>query len=89
MDTADFLYSNLDLFVVPMSIMELTDLTIEEKMCYIVLRSFSNPRGDAKIPSYATIARLGSMSQSSARLAIQGLHSKGLLHGEYAPPNDV
>ena len=80
--TQEFLQDNLRVFVVPVEILDVPETSIYEKMAYMVLRSFSNPREAVAFPSYATIARLGSMSRRQAIYAVQGLVEKGLLRKE-------
>jgi len=77
--TKEYIKDELKVFVVPCSILDFPDLTIYEKMVYVVLRSFANPREAMAFPKYATIAALGSMSKRQAMRAVQGLVEKGLL----------
>lgn len=80
--TQELLQDNLRVFVVPVEILDVPEISIYEKMAYTVLRSFANPREAVAFPSYATIARLGSMSRRQAIYAVQGLVEKGLLRKE-------
>jgi len=72
----------LRVFIVPVDIMDVPDLTIYEQMAYMVLRSYVNPTDPTAFPSYPTIARRGRMSKSSAIRAIEGLIQKGLIMKE-------
>jgi len=72
----------LRVFIVPVDIMEIPDLTIYEQMAYMVLRSYVNPTDPTAFPSYPTIAKRGRMSRSSAIRAIEGLIQKGLITKE-------
>jgi hypothetical protein len=75
----DKLNSDLNAFIVPVEILTIKGLTIYEKMAYVVIRSFCNPRDNSAFPSYKTIAENGSMSRLTAIRAVQGLEEKGLL----------
>ena len=79
---ADKLKDQLRVFVVPVDIMEVPDLTIHEQMTYIVLRSFANAHSDTAFPSYATIARIGRMTRRHAINCVASLIEKGLLTKE-------
>jgi len=72
----------LRVFIVPVDIMDVPDLTIYEQMAYMVLRSYVNPTNPTAFPSYPTIAKRGRMSRSSAIRAIEGLIQKGLITKE-------
>lgn len=72
----------LRVFIVPVDIMDVPDLTIYEQMTYIVLRSYVNPTDPTAFPSYPTIAKRGRMSRSSAIRAVEGLVQKGLITKE-------
>lgn len=72
----------LRVFIVPVDIMDVPDLTIYEQMAYMVLRSYVNPSDPTAFPSYPTIAKRGRMSRSSAIRAIEGLIQKGLIMKE-------
>ncbi len=79
---AEFLQDNLRVFVVPVELMDFPDLDIYEQMIYMVLRSFCNPRNNSAFPKYATLAKLGRMSERKAIDAIKGLIEKGLIKKE-------
>lgn len=79
---ADKLNDQLRVFVVPVDIMEVPNLTIHEQMVYIVLRSFANAHSNTAFPSYATIARLGRMTRRHAINCVSSLVEKGLLTKE-------
>ena len=79
---ADKLNDQLRVFVVPVDIMEIPDLSIYEQMTYIVLRSFANAHSSTAFPSYATIARLGRMTRRHAINCVGVLIEKGLLTKE-------
>jgi rubrerythrin len=72
----------LRVFIVPVDIMNVQNLTIYEQMTYMVLRSYVNPTDPTAFPSYATIAKRGRMSRSSAIRAVEGLAQKGLIKKE-------
>ena len=72
----------LRVFIVPVDIMDVPDLTIYEQMTYMVLRSYVNPTDPTAFPSYPTIAKRGRMSRSSAIRAVEGLVQKGLITKE-------
>lgn len=72
----------LRVFIVPVDIMDVPDLTIYEQMLYMVLRSYANPTNPTAFPSYPTLARRGRMSRSSAIRAVDGLVQKGLITKE-------
>lgn len=78
----EFLTDSLRVFVVPVDIMNVPDLTIYEQMVYMVLRSFANPQSPTAFPSYATIAKLGRMCRRQAISSVAGLLEKGLLKKE-------
>lgn len=78
----EFLQDNLRVFVVPVELMDFPDLDIYEQMIYMVLRSFCNPRNNSAFPKYATLAKLGRMSERKAIDAIKGLIAKGLIKKE-------
>lgn len=78
----ELLQDNLRVFVVPVEILELSELSIYEKMAYIVIRSHANARNASAFPSYATIAAEGSMSRRKAIDAVAALVEKGLLRKE-------
>jgi hypothetical protein len=79
---AEFLQDNLRVFVVPVDILNVPDLTTHEKMVYIVLRLFANPHKPEAFPSYETIARLGSMTRRHAINCVKSLVEKGVLRKE-------
>ncbi|MCY9771470.1 helix-turn-helix domain-containing protein, partial [Paenibacillus alvei] len=55
----------LRVFIVPVDILDVPDLTSSEKLVYIVLRSYSyvNPSDSSAFPDYETIARKASLSR--------------------------
>ena len=65
-------------FTTPVAILE-ADLTIHEKMAYIVIARHANADGKGAYPSYKTIAQEGSMGRTSAIEAVKGLVEKGYL----------
>ena len=83
------LKDNLNVFVVPVEIMDVPGLDIYEQMVYIVLRSYANARESTAFPSYKTIAEAGRMSRRKAIDAVASLTDKGLLkkemQGKYDP----
>ncbi|MGF7036755.1 hypothetical protein J2T17_007830 [Paenibacillus mucilaginosus] len=78
----ELLQDKMRVFVVPVEILEVPDLSIYEKMAYIVIRSHANVRDASAFPSYATIAKEGSMSRRKAIDAVAMLIEKGLLRKE-------
>lgn len=78
----EFIKDNLRVFVVPVDVLELEELSIYEKMVYIVLRSFCNPHKAEAFPSYETIAKMGSMSRRHAIRCVNSLIEKGLIKKE-------
>ena len=80
-----YIQDNQRIFIVPIDILDIPDLTVYEQMAYIVLRSFANMRQQSAFPSYATIAKLGRMSRDAAIKAIQKLAEKGLITKETRP----
>lgn len=85
----EFLQDDLRVFVVPVDIFEVPDLTMAEQMVYIVLRSYCNPHEPVAFPSYETIAQKARMSRRNAIRIVQSLTEKGLLsketRGKYDP----
>lgn len=75
----EFLQDDLRVFVVPVDILNVPDLTTHEKMVYVILRSFANPHKAEAFPSYETIARMGSMSRRHAINCVKRLVEKGLI----------
>lgn len=71
-------------FEVPNSLLTFPNLSWQAQMTYIVLLRFLGPNPDASraFPSYATIARLGRMSRSSAIRAVKELERNGLVQKE-------
>lgn len=78
----EFIKDDLRVFVVPVDVLEMEDLSIYEKMTYIVLRSFCNPHKAEAFPSYDTIAKMGSMSRRQAIYCVNSLIKKGLIKKE-------
>jgi len=78
----EFLQDNLKVFVVPVELMDFPDLDIYEQMIYMVLRSYCSPRNNSAFPKYATLARLGRMSERKAIDAVKGLIEKHLIKKE-------
>jgi hypothetical protein len=78
----EFLQDNLKVFVVPVELMDFPDLDIYEQMLYMVLRSYCSARNNSAFPKYATLARLGRMSERKAIDAIKGLIEKRLIKKE-------
>lgn len=78
----EFIKDDLRVFVVPVDVLELEELSIYEKMVYIVLRSFCNPHKPEAFPSYDTIAKMGSMSRRQAIYCVNSLMEKGLIKKE-------
>ncbi|PPA80792.1 hypothetical protein C4A76_25465, partial [Brevibacillus laterosporus] len=74
----DNLQDTLRVFVVPTDILK-AELTIHEKMTYVVIRSFANAQDSTAFPSYGTIAEMGSMSRRQAIRCVDSLVEKGLL----------
>jgi hypothetical protein len=68
----------LRVFVVPVDILE-TNLSIYEKMVYIVLRSHCNAYESTAFPSIPRIARLAGMGQTKTKEVIKSLVEKGLI----------
>jgi len=73
----------LRVFVVPLDILKMNELSIYEKMVYIVLRSFVNPHELKAFPSYKTIAELGGMSLRKAKDSVQKLVEFGLIQKQH------
>ena len=67
------------MFVVPLQILEDENLTSQEKLIFVVLRSFANPHTNVVFPSRKTIAKLASVSVSSVKRSINKLVEKGYL----------
>jgi hypothetical protein len=61
------------------SIFEATDLSIYEKMAYIVISSHATTTDQRSWPSYSTIAKKASMSDRKAKQAVKVLEKKGLI----------
>lgn len=78
----EFIKDDMRVFVVPVDVLELEELSIHEKMVYIVLRSFCNPHKAEAFPSYETIAKMGSMSRRHAIRCVKSLIEKGLIKKE-------
>ncbi len=76
---SEFLQDDLRVFVVPVDILNVSDLTTHEKMVYVILRSFANPHKAEAFPSYETIARMGSMTRRHAINCVKQLVEKGLI----------
>ena len=79
---SDFIQDDLKVFVVPVEILDRDDLTTHEKMVYITLRSYANPHEPQAFPSYATIAKKGSMSRRQAIRCVESLVQKGIIRKE-------
>ncbi|MEK4876462.1 helix-turn-helix domain-containing protein [Bacillus sp. FSL W8-0102] len=73
------LKDTLRVFVVPTEILDMEELTIYEKMVYVVLRSYANSQDDTAFPSYDTIAKKASMSKRKAIDCVEKLVKLGLL----------
>lgn len=73
------LRDTLRVFVVPTEILDMEELTIYEKMVYVVLRSYANSQDDTAFPSYETIAKKASMSKRKAIDCVEKLVKLGLL----------
>ena len=69
-------------FTAPTSILETKDLTIHEKMTYIVIAAHADRRGQNSFPSYETIAEEGAMSRRHAIRCVASLIEKGYLEKE-------
>lgn len=78
----EYIKDSMRVFVVPVEILEIEDLSIYEKMVYITLRSYANAHKAEAFPSYATIAKMGSMSRRQAMRCVQNLIEKGLIQKE-------
>jgi len=76
---ANQLKDTLRVFVVPTEILDMEELTIYEKMVYVVLRSYANSQDDTAFPSYETIAKKASMSKRKAIDCVEKLVKLGLL----------
>lgn len=61
------------------SVMEAKDLSIYEKMAYIVISSHATANDQRCWPSYTTIARKASMSLRKAKDSVKSLQEKGLI----------
>lgn len=79
---SEFIQDDLKVFVVPVEILDRDDLTTHEKMVYITLRSYANPHEPQAFPSYATIAKKGSMSRRQAIRCVESLVQKGIIRKE-------
>jgi hypothetical protein len=61
------------------SILEARDLSVYEKMAYIVISSHATATDQRSWPSYSTIATKGSMSVRKAKDAVKSLEEKNLI----------
>lgn len=66
-------------FIVPLQVLEDQVLSVNEKMVYIVLRSFVNAHKSEAWPKVATIVRLSGISKSSVIRAISKLEESGYI----------
>lgn len=69
----------LRVFIVPVDILDVPDLTTSEKLVYIVLRSFVNPTDPTAFPSYETIAKKASLKRRRTIDIVKSLEEKGLI----------
>lgn len=69
----------LRVFIVPVDILDVPDLTSSEKLVYIVLRSYVNPTDPTAFPAYKTIAAKASLSRRRVIDIIKSLEEKGLI----------
>lgn len=72
----------LRVFIVPVDILDVPDLTSSEKLVYIVLRSYVNPTDPTAFPAYKTIAAKASLSRRRVIDIIKSLEEKGLIRKE-------
>jgi hypothetical protein len=72
------LKDNLRVFVVPTEILDM-DIAANEKLVYMVLRSYANGQNGIVFPSYATIAKKASISRTTAIKCVKSLEEAGLL----------
>ncbi len=67
-------------FVAPVGIFNVPNLTMHEQMTYFVLRSYYSEKGKVDVPSYELIAKKGRMTSKQAIKAVEGLMQKGLIN---------
>ena len=72
----------LRVFIVPVDILEVPDLSSSEKLIYIVLRSYVNPTDPTAFPSYETIAKKASLKRRRTIDIVKSLVEKGLIKKE-------
>ncbi|OAB27861.1 helix-turn-helix domain-containing protein [Paenibacillus macquariensis] len=72
----------LRVFIVPVDILDVPDLSSSEKLVYIVLRSYVNPTDPTAFPSYETIAKKASLSRRRVIDIVKSLEDKGLIKKE-------
>lgn len=72
----------LRVFIVPVDILDVPDLSSSEKLVYIVLRSYVNPTDPTAFPSYETIAKKASLSRRRVIDIVKSLEEKGLIKKE-------
>jgi len=72
----------LRVFIVPVDILDVPDLSSSEKLVYIVLRSYVNPTDPTAFPSYETIAKKASLSRRRVIDIVKSLEEKGLMKKE-------
>ncbi|MCJ7666531.1 MAG: helix-turn-helix domain-containing protein, partial [Actinobacteria bacterium] len=68
-------------FYLENDLLDRQDLTIYEKMIYIVIARYVN-KEDKAFPSVPTIAKKGSMSERQVQIIINSLVKKGLIKKE-------
>jgi hypothetical protein len=69
----------LRVFIVPVDILDVPDLSSSEKLVYIVLRSYVNPTDPTAFPAYETIAKKASLSRRRVIDIVKSLTEKGLI----------
>lgn len=73
------LKDTLRVFVVPTEILDVEGLTANEKLVYMVLRSYANGQNDSVFPSLNTIASKSSLTKPTVIKCLQRLEEMGLL----------
>lgn len=75
----ELIQDDLRVFVAPVAALEDTALSANEKLIYLVLRSFCTPHKAEAFPSHSTIAKLSSLSRSTVIRVLTSLSDKGYL----------
>lgn len=75
----EFIQDTYRVFVVPVAVLEDSGLSAQEKLVYVVLRSFCSAHKSEVFPSHATICRLSSLSKSTVIRVLKSLQEKGYI----------